>query len=61
MTTNQTTTTKDSPKEFCTQKVKANKNMREQAVSNAGEEKTRNRRITLIQLLTFKPINNKSN
>jgi hypothetical protein len=47
-------------KEFCTQKVKANKTMREKAVPNHRKRKDRNQRVTLIQLHTIKPLNNKT-
>jgi hypothetical protein len=48
-------------KEFCTQKMKANTMMRGPTVPTTGKEKTRNQRVTQIQLLTIKPINNKNN
>jgi hypothetical protein len=38
-----------------------NKAMRGQAAPNHREEKARNQRITLIQLHTIKPLNNKNN
>jgi hypothetical protein len=47
-------------KEFCTQKVKANRTMKGQVVPNYREEKSRNQRITLIQLHTNKSLNNKN-
>jgi hypothetical protein len=48
-------------KELCTQKMKANKIMRGQAVPKYRRRKRRNQRVTLIQLHTIKPLNNKNN
>jgi hypothetical protein len=45
-------------KEFCTQK---NKTMKGEAVPNHRRRKTRNQKVTLIQLHTIKPLNNKNN
>jgi hypothetical protein len=39
--------------------MKANKTMRGQQYQTTGEEKTNNQRVTLIQLPTIKPLNNK--
>jgi hypothetical protein len=49
-------------KEFCTQKIKANKTIKEQAVPNhkRGKDKESERK-TLIQLHTIKHLNNKNN
>jgi hypothetical protein len=47
-------------KEFCTQRMKANKTTRGQAIPN-HRRKTRNQRIALIQLHTIKSLNNKNN
>jgi hypothetical protein len=41
--------------------MKANKTIRGQATQTTGEEKTRNQKVTLIQLHTIKPLNNKNN
>jgi hypothetical protein len=41
--------------------MKANKTMKGQAKPTRGEEKARKQRVTLIQLHTFKPLNNKGN
>jgi hypothetical protein len=41
--------------------MKANKTMRRWEVSTTGKEKTRNQRVTLIQLHTIKSFNNKNN
>jgi hypothetical protein len=43
------------------EKMKANKTMRGQATPNHRRRKTMNERITLIQLQTIKPLNNKNN
>jgi hypothetical protein len=48
-------------KEFCTEKMKANKTMKGQAAGNQGGKKTRNQRKTLMQLYTIKLLNNKNN
>jgi hypothetical protein len=41
--------------------VKANKTMKEQATLNHRRRKARKWRVTLIQLHTIKPLNNKEN
>jgi hypothetical protein len=41
--------------------MKASKTMRGQAIQTTEEEKTRNQRVTLIQLHTIKPLYNKKN
>jgi hypothetical protein len=41
--------------------MKANKTIRRQATQTTGEEKTKNQRVTLIQMHTIKPSNNKNN
>jgi hypothetical protein len=46
-------------KEFCT--LKENKNMRTGSTKPKGKKKTRNQRITTVQLHTIKPLNNKNN
>jgi hypothetical protein len=48
-------------KEFCTQKVKANKTLEDGKYQTAGEEKKSNWRAALIQLHTIKSLNNKNN
>jgi hypothetical protein len=48
-------------KELYTQEMKAYKGMKGQAVQTTGEEKARKHSVTLIQLHTIKPLNNKDN
>jgi hypothetical protein len=40
-------------KEFCTQKMKANKTMEDRKYQTTGEEKTSNQRVALIWLHTI--------
>jgi hypothetical protein len=47
-------------KEFCIQKMKANKTTEDGKYQTTGEEKTRNQRVALIQLHTIKSLNNKN-
>jgi hypothetical protein len=48
-----------NPQEFCTQKMKANKTMKDRKYQTTREEKTSNQRIALLWLHTLKSLNNK--